>query len=354
MFPSPPPPERDHRVDPKALGLAVMEVFRSIDVDAWRPNAIIEREVQRLIARVVLPVVRQAWPEVDRSPFLPKLTACVSSYTNLALSCIVCSRRRPWPFRLMSAASRLLRWREPSIARVATATTPLLFRWLEKERVERAALAAALIIVFDEVIDEGGSTDACSLLARRPSADPVGPSLAEKAGGRDVESNALAVVAAALWRRVRDVDDGRALERVVELFRAWAESERLSLAGAPDPEGLCHRRPAIVASMEILAWAIAPYAGDAETRWLVDLAELGQMVDDVLDMEKDAKNGRLTPALTGAWTVETVRRARASAEAQLVSLARAAGERDGAYLRLAVRTFRAQTRAAAEILFENP
>jgi hypothetical protein len=164
----------------------------------------------------------------------------------------------------------------------------------------------------------------------------------------------VAAVGSAMRERIFDVDDAEALHRVVELFGVWADSERQNLEGEEDPHGLCHRKPAMIASMEVLAWGIAPYAGDKEIAWMCNCAHFAQMVDDLLDLEKDERQGRRTPAREGLWSVETTARAFREAEAELVAIAKEGGEEDGPYLRLVVETFRAQCRVSAEILAANP
>ena len=331
-------------VDPhRVLGL-----FADGADDTLRFNETLQREVDLVCERVVIPLVRAAWPDIDKSRFMPKLRTCIGAYTHVGLSCVACSQTRPWPFAALSKASRALRLNTSSLAAIVRVALPLAFRVIERQRVERLALASALIIVFDEALDSP-DTPACERAAavmgvlEGQSHTALTPCLA-----------ALDAVWRATRARVEGAADEAKLQEIFDLYRAWADAEQKNVNGEPDPTGYCHRKEAMVASMAGLAWAITPYAGDAQLQWLVHIAECAQMVDDVLDMEKDRLEGRATPAQTGMWNLETIRNGFADVEKALVKGLAEGGDIEGAYVDMCLMVCRAQCHRATRILIDHP
>lgn len=328
---------------------AVFELFAGKDTSDFKFNEIIEHEALLARDRVVMPAIRKAWPSVDSDPFRKKLDACVMPYTNCALSCIMLSQKRPRSVRMASGLARFFGMSSGSMARSLAPFAPVLFRFLEKERVERAVLGATLIIVFDEALDDG--------MAEYPIRDRASVLCDVVRGTREPTSErmkATAEIAREMRARLKDDGDRQHFEHVVELFQLWAEAEVKNLMGEPDPSGFCHRREAMLASMEVLGWGVRPYVGDAELHWMIGLAECGQMIDDLLDMEKDAKQGRITPAREGRWNFQTIQAAFAEGEAQLEKLLRDSGEPDGPYLQMCLETFRGEAKESVRVLRDHP
>jgi hypothetical protein len=330
---------------------AVVDLFGTDALQATADfRAVLASEVARLFDDVVLPVVRPAWPAVDDAAFLAKWRGGFDLYCSLALSAIVCSARRPRTVSALSSVFRGLRLDEAQIARLGAATMGLMFRSATRAACRRAALVSAWILVLDEALDDGMPTVP---LAERPAA------LARAMRG-DVDDdaddtvNAVAALGVAIDRGATDDEDRAWLRRVTDDVVAWARGEVMNLAGIPDEQGLAHRTIGITASMDLLGWAIGRCAGKTEHEFLYRVAELGQMVDDYLDIDKDLGQGRPTPATLGVWTLETMRACYGAAEALLDVLADAAGEPAGAYRRLVHQTFRGQMQRMVQTLVDNP
>lgn len=326
----------------------VLDIFADGANDLLRLNDTLQREVDLVSERVVIPLVRAAWPDIDASGFMPKLRTCVGIYTHLGLSCVACSGTRPWPFAVLSRASRTLGLSKSTLASVVHVALPLAFRLIERKRAERLALASALIIVFDEALD---------------SPDTPAPVRSAKVmailEGNGTPNTPCLRALDAVWQEMRARLDGeqdaRALRELFDLYRKWAEAEHRNVNGEPDPTGWCHRREAIIASMQSLAWAIAPYANDAaRLAWLVHVAECGQMIDDLLDIEKDRREGRITPAQTGMWTIDTIRASFTEIERAFIRTLAEAGDTHGAYVDLCLMVGRAQMYRVTRILIDHP
>ena len=342
------------------LALRQRAVLELVGEDALAPSVasfrrVLTAEVVRLFDQGVLPPVRSVWPDVDDAAFLPKWRGGFELYCSLALSSIVCSARRPIAISVASRVFRALGVSEEGIAAVGLRVVPLVFRALERKACQRAALVSAWILVLDEALDEGlGNVP----LPRRPAvlAATMRGALPDDASP---ELRAVHVLGAAIRASVRGADDAAHLARVVDDVEAWALGEVKNLLGEPDPHGVSHRTIGITASMDLLGWAVSSYAAGVEHQFLYRVAELGQMVDDWLDLDKDHGQGRVTPATAGVWNAETMASSYADAEALLHQLADEVGEPcdpgpSGAYRRLLVRTFRGQVQHMVRCLVDNP
>jgi hypothetical protein len=338
----------DMQVAPPIEAHRVLEVFADGAEDMLRFNEILQREVDLVCERVVIPLVKGAWPDIESSGFMPKLRTCIGAYTHVGLSCVACSQNRPWPFAALSKTSRALRLSTSSLAAIVRVALPFAFRVSERERAERLALASALIIVFDEALDSPDTP-------ARSRGAAVMNVLEGMAGAASTPClRALDAVWKETQSRVESDDDKAHLHQIFDLYRAWADAEQKNVNGEPDPTGYCHRKEAMVASMAGLAWAIRPYAGDAQLKWLVHIAECAQMVDDVLDMEKDRLEGRATPAQTGMWNLETIRSGFADVEKALLKGLADGGDTHGAYVDMCLMVCRAQCHRATRILIDHP
>ncbi|MDP2339810.1 MAG: hypothetical protein Q8O67_02540 [Deltaproteobacteria bacterium] len=337
------------------LALRQQAVVDLVGADALEPSTasfrrILTAEVRRLFDHGVLPRVRPVWSDVDVAPFVSKWRGGFDLYCSLALSSIVCSARRPVTISIASKVFRALGVDEEGIAAVGLRVVPFVFRVLERRACQRAALVSAWILVLDEALDEGLNNVP---LGQRPRvlADTMRGALPE---GATPELRAVHVLGAAIRDSVRDAADKAHLARVVDDVEAWACGEVKNLLGEPDPAGVAHRTIGITASMDLLGWAVSNYAAGVEHQFLYRVAELGQMVDDWLDLDKDHAQGRVTPATIGVWNPETMSASYVAAEALLHQLADEVGEPQGAYRRLLVRTFRGQVQHMVRCLVDNP
>lgn len=332
---------------------AVLHLFGDDALAPGLPSfrAVLVHEVERLFDALVLPMVRACWPDVDQSPFLPKWKAGYVLYCGLGLSTIVCSRRRPTLVDVSSRGLRAVGAGETAIVGAARLAIPVVFRALERRLCERAAIGAAWILVLDEALDDdhgGGDVGGRAAALRRALRG-------ECEDDASVALRTAAAMARALRSRCIDADDHAALDEVIHHGEAWIDAEVASVAGIPDPTGTSFRMAGVAGSMEILLWGVRRYAGDVEREFLYRIAELGQIADDWLDIDKDRAQGRTTPATTGVWTIEDMARVFTRAGALLDTLATQAGEPPGGpFHQLLVRTFRGEVQRMARTLVDNP
>ena len=313
-------------------------------------RACLVREVARLFDDAVVKEVIGVWPELRQSPFLAKWRNGYILYCCIALSSIAFARRRPLIVRAVSAALRGVGAGEGAYVRGASLTLPFLFRTLEPALCRRAAIAAAWILILDEALDDGMpgiDNDDRARMMRRAMRGYV-----------DDDASVELRAAGALSRRLResciDDDDHHTFDVVLGAVEGWLDGELRSVSGATDPTGVSFRMAGVTASMDILLWAVGRYGGDLERDFMYLVAELGQIVDDYLDIDKDRAQGRETPATTGHWGVAEMRRTFDSAGQTLEALLDQTGEPEGPFRRLVVRTFRGEVQRMARILVENP
>ena len=344
------------------LAVRQRAVVDIVGCDALEPptasfRCVLTAEVGLLFDLGVLPRVRQVWPDVDDAAFLAKWRGGFELYCSLALASIVCSARRPVAISLASRMFRAFHVDEAGIAALGLRVVPFVIRVLERAACHRAALVSAWILVLDEALDEGLNNIP---LAQRPDV-LVATMRGFLPDDATAELRAVHVLGAAIRGTVKDAADQTHLARVLDDVEAWACGEVKNLLGEPDPHGVSHRTIGITASMDLLGWAVRNYAASVEHQFLYRVAELGQMVDDWLDLDKDLAQGRITPATTGVWNPDTMGACYAAAESLLHQLADDVGEprsepthTQGAYRRLLVRTFRGQVQHMVRCLVENP
>lgn len=310
-------------------------------------SPVLDDVVEQLWQSAVGARLAAAAPEVLTSPFATKLRAGFSTYLGLGLSAIVCSRKRPRVVRAACGTATWLRFEKDRIRRIGLLAMPALFLRACGREADRLAAAAALILVLDEILDDvwRDETPAARLSAMR--------TLILAGEGPDVPLvRAARSFALALGLLEPPPQRARAAEEMRARLVCWVEAEHALDLGTQDPV-VC-RAVGVAVSMELLAFATdAGRVGARELGWMQRIAELGQMVDDVLDLEKDARAGRATPAVRGQWDVNTVERALSSLRLETRSLVAEDGTR-GAVLELYVETFDDELRRMTRILAENP
>ncbi len=103
-------------------------------------------------------------------------------------------------------------------------------------------------------------------------------------------------------------EDESVFEAAMDRVLQWCDGEAQALEGVPDPRGLCHRLAGVEGAIDGLIFPVHRYAGEAVRRWMYDVSWFVQMMDDWLDVEKDIVDKRETPAITGVWNEQTLRR----------------------------------------------
>ena len=316
------------RAVPHGSGPGFTSVLVQLIEDVWHEHIVAE--------------ARATAPAVLESAFVQKLRAGFSVYCALGLSAIVCARHRPWTMRAFCAVVRFLGLSPRSITRLGEALMPWLYRALFRKEMEAIAVASFLILALDEVLD-----DVLGELPPRQRASTLAL-LVRTGQGPD---HPLVILCARMLERLRVLGEPKQVERTLTRVVEWAADEVLlelpGGSGAP-------RQSTIEVSMELLALGAPGIIRDRELRWMQSIAELGQMVDDIVDLDKDRAAGRTTLAVSGIWTTASVSEPHNAVVHETLALVQGAGERHPATLLLYEQTLRAQLRSMAETLITHP
>lgn len=318
---------------------AVLAVIPPAEHEAFGPvlDFLVEDGWQRVVARRVPPAVLAA-------PYLAKIRAGFATYAPLGISAVVCARGRPRALDAAAVGARLVRMQAGTIAAIGCRALPGLLRVACGEALDRVALASFLILALDEILD-----DRLAHLAPRARADALAALVRDRVVP---EGEPLATVCVELldeWQaRARGIERELLGPLLVDLA-AWPYDE-VALETGEGASGPPRQR-GIEVSMRMLACAAARWVGHDELAWMIRIAELGQRLDDLLDLEKDLAVGRRTLAASGEWTLPQARELYGA----LIEETRALVNEPYAPIAwLFEQTFRRQLRTMAEILTANP
>lgn len=297
----------------------------------------LRKETRRYWRSYVEPLISEHWPEVRQTPFYRKFQIGAQNvYAPAPYTVVVVSQRRPLVLRAFNRVCRALR-APPTIISFGMKVMLPLFAWLLLRRENhRIVSMAAFIALVDEAFDNhlnDVAPEARGDLLRKILSGEVAPPNAPFALVR-----ALRV---SLERGCTD-DEKSELERAMEGCVAWGEAEVRNMLGHLDPDGLCHRKVGILTGIDGLAWTVRRHICEQERRWMYDVSEFIQMMDDWVDVEKDAREGLTTPAHTGVWTLETIQAAFEHTSDSVAAIVERNGESYRPYQELARESYRYQ------------
>jgi hypothetical protein len=265
----------------------------------------------------VRPLVARHWPSVLDTPFMEKLRigAC-DLYAVAPYTALFCGQQPPPVVRAFITLGDRLPLTDAAFSRLGGLLMSGLGRAALQRTHRQIATVAAFIVVVDHVFDH--------CLTQPPAAR--GRHLAAIiAGDTPPDSDPTRLVAALSRAMAADLAPGQApvfAAAMAKVF-AWLDAEVLALSGAPDPNGEGHRRAGVEGTIAGLLFPIGNRAGDAAHAWMNDVSMFVQMVDDVLDIERDILDGRPTPATAGHWNLATVEAAWHRTRTGLAALVRA-------------------------------
>jgi hypothetical protein len=338
---------------------AILAVMPAVVDDGF--GVVLASLVDATFCSSIVARARCAAPGLIGTPFFErKLRAGFSVYAALGISAVACSSMRPTWIAAGSSLVGALRLSSLTIARMARWSMPPAYRVFSAHALDRIAVASAFILVLDEIFDDelGALPPAARLAAVQElvAPSPRGPRNRSPRAPPPSASPCAALARVLSCELMRDHDRWPAMAaRLLD----WASAELLLEAGgvlAPQPccprDGL--RAAGIEVSMELLAFALPGLVAARELAWMQGIALLGQMVDDILDVENDLAAGRVTHGATGQWSAQTVAELYARLVTDTRALVQSAGETHAATLDLYERTVRGQLRHMAEVLIANP
>lgn len=263
--------------------------------------AAIRATAYRHFDRYVVPLVERAWPALVRDRFYAKLRfgAC-DLYASAPYTALFCAPRRPLVVRAVTDTAARLPLPSAAIGLLGRGAMEIVGRFAFPCEHRRIILVAAFIVVVDHVFDhclDGPPEERARAVkaAMDGAPSPGSPPLA-----------LLAALARAMGERLGD-DERAAFEAALARVSEWIDAEVAAMRGEPDPRGLGHRLAGVEGTIDGLLFPVVRYAGEGARAWMYGVSLFVQMMDDWLDCEKDAEDGRSTPVLDGRWTLTDVR-----------------------------------------------
>ncbi|MGH9772302.1 MAG: hypothetical protein ACRD4Q_11495 [Candidatus Acidiferrales bacterium] len=172
-------------------------------------------------------------------------------------------------------------------------------------------MISALMGMLDVVLDDTASAgEAAALRVASLTAQPSPTAL--------LPAEEVIVALATAARRAETTWQAKYWDRVLQpAVRNYCLSEALAVEQIPDPTGMGHRWAGIDAAIKGMWYAVGPFIGlqdklsrfersewAREQWWMANTSLLMQMIDDWVDQDED-RGTRLTPVVTGNWTLET-------------------------------------------------
>jgi hypothetical protein len=282
---------------------------------------------RRHFERHVSPLVTRHWPALVGQPFHAKLRigAC-DLYASAPYTALFCAPRRPLVIRAVTDTANLLPLPAPAMALLGRGAMEIIGRLALPREHRRIALIAAFIVVVDHVFDH----------CLTEPAEERGRRLAAIIDGREAPTTPELALTRALAAAMGEGLEGREradFEHAMAELKGWIRAEVAALRGDPDPRGLGHRMAGVEGTIDGLLFPVARYAGPSARAWMIDVSFFVQVADDWLDAEDDARSGRPTPVLAGAWTMDDVASTWARTLSGVEALVRDAGLRSPRYAR---------------------
>lgn len=88
--------------------------------------------------------------------------------------------------------------------------------------------------------------------------------------------------------------------------KAWVDSEIAIMSEMNDPTGMERRLAGIKAQIDALCIPIDKYVTDDIIEWGYTVGIFVQMIDDWIDYDDDKKFNKLTPVVSGHWTLQSI------------------------------------------------
>ena len=306
---------------------AVRRLMGTADPAVGQLAAGIRGVTRRHFALHVEPLIDRTWPAVRQGRFYDKLRigAC-DLYASAPYTALFCAPQRPLAVRLVTGAGDRLPLPFPALGLFGRGAIELLGRFALQREHRRIVLISAFIVVVDHVLDhclagtpdERGSTLLAVLDAARAPETP--------------ELRLTAALATAMGEDLAP-DERAAFEAAMRRVREWIAAEVRGMKGEPDPRGLGHRLEGVEGTIDGLLFPVVRYAGEGARAWMYDVSMFVQVMDDWLDWEDDARDGRPTPVTTGQWSFADVESTWRKTVTGIEELVAAAGLRSPRYAR---------------------
>lgn len=253
-------------------------------------------------ADTVVPMIDATWPALHDEPAGRKLKflAC-NLYATAPYTVLFCSPRRPVVVDAPMRVGQWLRLSPPVLATFGARAVSWLGKTFPVADQRRIVVTAMFIATVDHVFDHcmGGLFPQDRAAKMKGVLDGTGVA----------DTPPLALVRALVVAMQDGLDEGQraAFAPVMARVHEWLDSEVKGMTGVQDPDGLCWRLAGVLGTIDGLIFPVVGFAGEGAREWMYGVSLFCQIMDDWIDAEKDRRDVRATPVLTGKWTIDTVR-----------------------------------------------
>ncbi len=306
-------------------------------------------------ARFVQPLIEKHWPASlnERAGKKLRFLTC-QLYATAPYTVLFSAPRPPWPVALARTVGSGLGLAPSSLSTLSGMAVQLVSTFLPEQTEKRILLFAAFIATIDHVYDH------CF-----DGVDPVerGRLMHGLLDGTWTPHDDAAYAGA--FRLVRalhqemsagidNADDRRQFERAMERLGDYVDAEVKAMTGVPDPSGCAWRMPGVLGTIDGLIFPVWRFAGEKARQWMYDVSLFVQVLDDFLDVEKDANDIRPTPMLSGHWNEATLVEIWQKTLDGIVDLARDSGVDDESWLTFVRESYRMMALETAEAMGVGP
>lgn len=232
-------------------------------------------------------------------------------YARACYSMLLVSRNGPRLLSVPVSASSILPQSRKLTIQLGSALLRCMRHLLPKTLHRQVLLTSALMGMLDVLLDDAACSNEAALrvasLTTQPSPAKLLPAEEVIVTLRRAARQTETAWQSEYWRQV-----------VQPAVRKYCLAEVLAVEGTPDPTGMGHRWAGIDAAIKGMWYVIGPFMGiqddpsmfeetslNREQQWMADTTLLMQMIDDWVDQDED-RGARLTPVVTGEWTLESI------------------------------------------------
>jgi hypothetical protein len=296
--------------------------------------------------RWVKPLYEQHWPEALSGSVAKKLRFLTCNlYATAPYTVLFSSPKPPLIVRVMRGVGVGLGMEKASLASWAAVAVKLVTSLIDDTTHRRIVQIAAFIAAVDHVLDHNMTGVPAEERGRRMRGVLDGswtpPDDMPHAGAFRFLRALFVAMSSGI-----DGEDKKVWDVALVRLQEYFEAEVKAMTGVPDPSGCCWRMPGVLGTIDGLffpVWRFATTTDPLNNRardWMYSVSLFVQVMDDWIDLEKDAADIRPTPVLTGFWTLETVKETWDQTTKGLVDLARESGGDDENWLTFVEETYR--------------
>jgi hypothetical protein len=332
-------------------GAIVRRIMGRADPTLGAFPAAVRRVVFDRHARFVQPLIEQHWPESlqERAGRKLRFLTC-NLYATAPYTVLFSAPKPPFPVGPARVVGAALGLSTSSLSRLAGLAVGWTASLLPEITERRILLFAAFIATIDHVYDHCFDGVEPVERGRRMRGLLDGTWAPDDATPHAGAFRLVRALHDEMQAGIADDEDQRQLDRALSRLRDYVDAEVKAMTGVPDPSGCCWRMPGVLGTIDGLVFPVWRHAGEQARQWMYDVSLFVQVLDDFLDVEKDSRDIRPTPMLSGHWDEATLDAIWNKTLDGIVTLARGSGVTDSNWLAFVRETYRMMALETAEAM----